>query len=266
MAHLGVLQVLEEEGIGLDVIAGASAGALSGIIYAGGLTAEHAAECFARDLTPKSIEQKLRGGQGLYLLRKYRTGGWDKMLRQYLHDWKLEQLAIPSTSVAVDLISGVAVCSSRGDAVQAIIDSINLPGISSPICRDGLALVDGGILDILPADVLVEKHQCDYVIAVDVGSRFSEDFEGNRADTCTEEMTIPGVFQTIIRSMNVQSRDLRSIRSSIADLVIDPDVADVDAADFQHAVEIAAIGRDATEKVLPTLREQLRRLDPFLTT
>ncbi len=264
MAHLGVLQTLEEAGIFCDAIAGTSVGAMVGIVHAGGIAPEAAARCFANDLTPSPIEQKIPGGDGLYLLRKYRTQGWDSMLRVYLHDWCLEQLPIPVTSVSVDLVSGQQVHACAGDAVHAILDSINLPGLSPPICRDGKALVDGGVLNVLPADVLVQNYKCDYVIAVDVGSKLSEEFVGNRPDTATSEMNTPGIFQTLMRSMNVQNRDLRNIRSCVSDITIEPHVENTDAEDFKHAVEIAAIGREAANEMLPSLREQLSRIHPAL--
>lgn len=79
------------------------------------------------------------------------------MLRRYLKDTLLEQLPIPMRSITVDLVSGKTVVREEGDAVQAILESINLPVLNVPINRDGQALVDGGLVDNVPADVLVSK-------------------------------------------------------------------------------------------------------------
>ena len=79
------------------------------------------------------------------------------MLRKYLHDWRLEQLQIPFHAITVDLVQVRSVVRREGDVVHAILESINLPIISRPILRDGMALVDGGVLNNLPADVLAES-------------------------------------------------------------------------------------------------------------
>ena len=68
---------------------------------------------------------------------------------------------------------------------DALLESINLPFISRPICRDGTALVDGGILNVLPADVLVSQD-ANIVIAVDVSTSLLPEFAGNRPDTPVE--------------------------------------------------------------------------------
>ena len=73
-----------------------------------------------------------------------------------LRRWRPEQLPLPHT-ITVDLISGRAVVRESGDAVHAITESINIPIISKPIFRDGQALVDGGLIDNVPADVLTRK-------------------------------------------------------------------------------------------------------------
>ena len=155
MSHLGVLKALEQNGIVVDMIAGTSAGAMTGIVYASGLDPDYSADQFAADLRPSWLFRRLPRGNHWYLLYKYRRGHFDPMLRKYLHDWRLEQLAVPCLSVTVDLVGGKSVVRERGDAVHAILESINLPVLSVPICRDGQALIDGGLVNNIPADVLV---------------------------------------------------------------------------------------------------------------
>ena len=95
MAHLGVLNALDQHGIVVDAIAGTSVGAMTGVMYSAGLDCAFLSNAFATDLTPSWIFRQLPSGGYLYLLYKYRRGQWDPMLRKYLHDWKLEQLALP---------------------------------------------------------------------------------------------------------------------------------------------------------------------------
>ncbi len=165
LSHLGVLKILERNGIVVDMIAGTSVGAMTGIIYSAGIDPDYNADAFAEDLRPPWIFRQLPQGTYWHLLYKYRRGHFDGMLRKYLHDWKLEQLAVPCLSVTVDLVSGNSVVRERGDAVHAILESINLPVLSVPIIRDGQALIDGGLVNNIPADVLVSMG-CNFVIAV----------------------------------------------------------------------------------------------------
>ena len=109
MAHLGVLNALDQHGIVVDVIAGTSAGAMTGVLYAAGLDCAYLTSQFAADLETPWIFRQLPNGGYWYLLYKYRRGQFDPMVRKYLHDWKLEQLAVPCLTVTADLVAGHAV-------------------------------------------------------------------------------------------------------------------------------------------------------------
>ncbi len=263
MAHLGVLQVIEQAGIVIDRMSGTSAGALTGVLYAAGHTADFQIDAFARDLEPESFYRWLPYGDGLYMLRKYRRGLWDDMLRKYLQHWRLEQLAIPFSAVSADLVGAKQVIRTTGDAATAILESINLPGLSRPICRDGMALVDGGVLNVMPADILVEQD-ANFVIASDVSARIRFEFAGNRPDTPTEKMTIPSTAETVVRMRTVQDRNLRSIGGSAADIIIEPDVSQVELTDFKRARKIAEYGRSAASEMLPEILQALHQLDEQL--
>ena len=220
-------------------------------------------EAFTRDLTPPWYYRLLPYSDAWYMLGKYRLSGWDAMLRKYLRSWHLEQLAIPFSSVTADLVQARQIIREMGDATHAILESINLPGLSRPICRDGMALVDGGILNVVPADVLVTQD-ANIVIASDVAARIRFEFAGNRPDTPTENMKIPTSAQTAIRMRTVQDRNLRSVGGSSADIIIEPDVSQVLLTDFKRAHKIAKLGRAAAEAALPNIRHILNRVDAQL--
>ncbi len=263
MAHLGVLSVLDEEGIPVDFLSGTSAGALTGVPYAAGYDSAWLIETFASDLKPNKRYGFLPYGDAWYMIGKFRRGGWDEMLRSHLSNWTLEQLIIPFTSVTADLVTVEQVHRSRGDAANAILESINLPGVSQPICRDGMALVDGGILNNVPADVLVNQGAT-FIVAVDVAAKIGHSFVGNTPATPTEEMNIPSMFQTLGRVRAAQDRNIRKMGAEDADLTIEPDVSAFQLTDFQNASAIAHQGVIATRKVLPQLRALLKQLDPEL--
>jgi NTE family protein len=263
MAHLGVLKALEQNGIIVDMIAGTSAGAMTGTLLSSGMDPDYTTQCFVNDLTPPRIFRFLPRGDQWYLLYKYRMGRFDPMLRRYLEDICLEQLPLPMHTITVDLVSGRPVVRTSGDAVHAILESINLPVLSAPICRDGSALVDGGLVNNVPANVLVDEG-CNFVIAVSVTSKLESRFGRNRPDTPTEKMRAPSTLQTVLRSYVVQNLNMNSIGVQPADLVIEPDVTDFDLTAFAKTDELAAIGEQATLEALPGIRELLGKLDSGL--
>ncbi len=260
MAHLGVLKVLEQNGIIVDMIAGTSSGAMTGILYASGMEVDYNVDRFVKDLTPSWLFRLLPRGGHWYLLYKYRRGQFDPMLRKYLKDSRLEQLPIPVHSITVDLVSGKPIVREQGDAVHAITESINLPVLSSPINRDGRALVDGGIVNNVPADVLV-SNGCNFVIAVSVTAKMEQEFAGNHPDTPTSKMKSASTLQTIMRTYLVQSVNMHSVGVEPADFVIEPDVTDFDSTEFMRADEMAAIGEKTTLDSIPQIKHLLAQVD-----
>jgi predicted acylesterase/phospholipase RssA/CRP-like cAMP-binding protein len=263
MSHLGVLKALQQNGVVVDMISGTSAGAMTGILYSCGLDCDYSAAQFATDLWPSWVFRHLPRGDQWYLLYKYRRGHFDPMLRKYLRDWRLEQLAIPSYSVTVDLVSGESVVRDRGDAVRAILESINLPVLSAPICSSHEALVDGGLVNNIPADVLVSMG-CNFVIAVSVTAKMEKRFGDITPETPRPPRRRPGVVQTILRSLLVQNYSLNDYGVHPADVVIEPDVTGFDLTAFMRAKELAAIGEAAAREQIPKIQQLLTRLDPHL--
>lgn len=260
MAHLGVVKAFEDSGIVIDMIAGTSVGAMTGVIYASGLDAKYTTSRFVHDLRPSWLFRNVPGGDRLYLLYKYRTGQWDPMLRKYLAQKRIEQLPIPFSAVTVDLIAGEPVVRDSGDAVHAILESINLPVVSKPINRDGRALVDGGVINNVPADVLV-ANGCNFVIAVSVTTKMEREFVGNQSKTPTDNMKSASFIQTLLRTYVVQSRNMRAVGEDPADILIEPDITSFDLTEFTRADEMAELGSQATLDAIPKIKTALAALD-----
>jgi predicted acylesterase/phospholipase RssA/CRP-like cAMP-binding protein len=263
MAHLGVLKALDENGIIPDMIAGTSAGAMTGIIYSAGFDPAFCADRFAEDLRPGWIFRRLPHGNHWYLVYKYRSGQFDPMLRKFLLDRRLEQMPIPCFSVTVDLVSARAVVRESGDAVHAICESINVPGISRPICRGGQALIDGGLVNNIPADVLVSKG-CNFVIAATVTGKIERRFYDITPDGPMPKQAKPAVLPTLLRTFVVQNHCLNTSGIRSADVVIDQDVTTFDLAEFVRTKELAAVGEAAALGQVPKIRQLLHRMDPTL--
>lgn len=260
MAHLGVLKALEQNGIFPDMIAGTSAGAMNGTLCASGLDVDYLVGRFVNDLHPNWWFRVLPRGDQWYLLNKYRWGKFDPMLRKYLGDKQLEQLPIPMHTITVDLISGKAIIRESGDSVHAIVESINLPVLATPINRDGKALVDGGLIKNIPVDVLVEKG-CNFVIAVSVTAKMELEFADNTPDTPTSDMKSASTIQTLMRGYLVQSADRHEFGVQQADVVIEPDTTRFDLTAFTKTDELAKVGEEAAMQALPGIKQLLSRLD-----
>jgi NTE family protein len=259
MAHLGVLRGLERAGISFDLMAGTSSGALVGLSYAGGWSPQEAIDAFTDALTPPAMVRALPGGNRLYMWTMFRIGAWDRKLRKFLGDARLENLQIPLNTIAVDLITGRQVIRDRGDAIHAVLESINVPGVARPILRDGMALVDGGVLNNLPADVLVDRG-ASFVVGIDVATRMPMNFGGNQPGTPTERMRRGGALETLFRVNEVQAYGVTAMRHSAVDLMITPDTSAFEFADFCRARELADAGEAAAEAAIPQLKQMLSEL------
>jgi predicted acylesterase/phospholipase RssA/CRP-like cAMP-binding protein len=260
LAHLGVLRALDRAGIFCDLLAGTSSGALMGLPYAYGYDPAEAVDHFKAALTPPRWMRAFPGGDRWYVWRMFRSGGWDGKLRPYFGYTPLEHMLVPFYTVAVDLISGEQVIRERGDAVHAVLESINFPPIGRPILRDGMALVDGGLLNNLPADVLPPRG-ADLVIGVDVVSKLDRSFAGNTLGTPAHRMKRPGMIETLWRANEVQEYGLADLRSDALDVVILPDTSRFGFFDFGKAHELADIGEAAAEEALPQIRQMLAEME-----
>jgi NTE family protein len=263
MAHLGVLKSLEQHGIYVDMLAGTSAGAMVSAIYACGMDPDYATRCFKSDLLPPWFFRRLPGGGYWYLLYKYRRGQFDPMLRKYLKNHRMEQLVIPVTTIAVDLVDGVPLARDTGDATHNVLESINLPPLSLPIVRLEQALVDGGLLNNVPANALVAKG-CNFVIASTVTAKLEKDFMGIRSKKTGGMGKFIATIQVIMRQVMIQSYSMNAVGVEPADFVIAPDVTSFDISEFTRADEMAVIGERTTNESIHQLKGMLSKLDPKL--
>lgn len=263
MSHFGVLRTLENAGVVVDRMAGTSVGAMVGVIYCCGYSVDYGIDNFTESLKLPWPYTKLPNGGRLFLLRKFRKRSWESMLREHLKDWTLPQAQIPMSTVCVDLITGKQLVRHEGDAVHAILESINLPFMAVPICRDGKVMVDGGLTNVVPTDVLIDQG-CDYVIAVNLSNRLSRNFEGNTAQTPTDEMKPPNLGHVWGRVLDVHTCNISQYSVQHADLCINPNVAEIDITNFGATRRIAEIGRHACEPIIPELKQALHQLDAKL--
>ena len=257
MAHLGVLKAFEREGIFFDLIAGTSAGALIAAPYAYGNTPEQCTEFFRKDLRPGPFFRRLPKGKEWYMLYQFRMRKWDGLLRRRIGNVKLEQLLTPVSMVTADLITGRQVVRDRGDATHAILESINLPDIAKPIMRDGMALVDGGIVNNIPSDILPERG-ADLVLGVDISTQIDHRFGKNVPDMPADQMQAPSQWQTIRRASEVQNHHITALHTKTVDQMIVVDTSMFEYADFTSAREMSDAGEIAVNEAMPQFLQLLK--------
>ena len=160
-AHLGALKALEERNLKPDIIAGTSAGALAGVLYADGYSPDEIYDMFKLTKFKQFIELTFPTS-GLF-----RPTGLYSFLKKNLRSRTFEQLKIPFTAVATDWEKAMTVNFSEGDKlIESVVASCCVPLIFSPVNVDGQYYVDGGIFKNLPASTIRDK--CNVLFGINV--------------------------------------------------------------------------------------------------
>ena len=242
LAHIGVLEVLEKEGIPIDMIAGTSMGALVGALYAQGRGVNEIKN-LAIDLGSKRfalLADLALPKTGLIKGRKIKDG-----LRSIIGDIKFGDLRVPFACVATDIDSGEEVVINQGSVVEGIRASISIPAIFTVVKWGGRYLVDGGLVNPVPVSVL-RSTGADFIIAVNVIP--------DRSETEAKE---PNIFSVLMQTLYIAS--YRIVKSSLggADIVIEPQVTPIGHFDFHRVQECILQGQLATEESIPEIKREL---------
>jgi NTE family protein len=240
LTHIGVLRVLDEEGISIDCVAGSSGGALIGATYAAGYPLEKLEE-LAVSVTWRSITRFAFSRRGLLGL-----DGLEALIRELVSVERFEDLAFPLRVIATDLDNGERVVISTGDLVSALLASCAIPGVFIPVEREGRLLVDGGVACNVPADV-VREMGCRVVLAVDATAgmrRLGEPYN---------------LFQVVVQSVYSMSRHLTKHYLTYADVVVAPEMKGVGWEDLDRSAEVIEHGRQAMREKLPALKKKIGR-------
>ncbi|MFZ5943790.1 MAG: patatin-like phospholipase family protein [Bacillota bacterium] len=235
LAHIGVLQVLEREGIPLDIITGSSMGAAIGSFYAAGADLEVMAK-LAGQLDNSYLIDLAIPKLGLIKGRKAHA-----LIRLMTHNKNFSQMKVPLGIVATDLQSGQRVVFQEGNVADAVRASIAVPGVVEPFCLEGKMLVDGAVTDRVPAK-LAKEMGADIVIAVDL-QYFTK-----------ENPKINNIYDVIIHSIELLEKRVSNYYADYASIVIKPKVCDYSWTDFADAPQLIKIGQQACEEVIEDIR------------
>ncbi|MGH1573447.1 patatin-like phospholipase family protein [Methylobacterium sp. P31] len=281
-AHIGVLQALAEAGIAPDVIAGCSVGAVVGGCYAAGKLGN--IEAFARLLTKRRILGLLDfqiGGAGLIGGERLRA-----LLERDLGPTTIGDLPLRFAAVATEIATGHEIWLTQGSLVDAIRASYALPGILEPLNSGGRLLMDGALVNPIPvtlaralgADIVIcvnlngdprtrgtviPAHGCDRAPPPSVTGATGwwarlqtqraapEPRRARSASRAARPATILTDAFNIAQDRIARSR----LAGDPPDLMISPRLAEIGLFEFHRAAETIALGRRATEKLLPEIRE-----------
>jgi NTE family protein len=226
-AHLGVLKALNDAGIYPDVIAGTSAGALVGVLYADGYT-------------PDEILKMMNASSSLHYVRPTvpREGlllisGIERILIENLRAKKFEDLKIPLFVTATDLNNGVAEYFSSGELLRPVIASASIPVLFKPVIINKIHYVDGGVLDNMPIKPI--EGQCDFII-------------GSFVNPTGYEKTVKSLIQIAERTFMLNmSKDLDHKAKKFDVFIAPPELKDYKILDPEKAIEVFDIGYKATK-------------------
>ncbi|MDW8113922.1 MAG: patatin-like phospholipase family protein [candidate division WOR-3 bacterium] len=271
LAHIGVLKVLEREGIPISFIIGNSMGSLVGGVYSAGYSAfkiESIAlsanwqELFSNTLPFGSQylpERQLKNRYFLNLNHKtfipYLPSGLIPLQNvefllarllsevEYYTYYDFDSLPISYRAIAVNLKTGEKVALRKGRLAKAIRASIAIPGVFPPEIIDGEEYVDGGVKEYLPVEPLLEFSP-DFIIAVITKKKAKE--------------TGGSLIDIVSRSIDIVTEEDLEKQKKLADIVIEPNVERFSHSDFHRAKELIAVGESACQKVLPEIKEKLK--------
>jgi predicted acylesterase/phospholipase RssA/CRP-like cAMP-binding protein len=255
IAHVGVLQVLQEANIPIDMIAGTSAGSLFGGLYVCG----------------KSLDEIADFAKSLVNLIDFKSGLWDpkfslpwnglikgnttlKYLAKQFSDATFADTKIPFYVVAADVVSGEEVVFEAGYLAEAVRASISIIGIFSPYQHNGHFLIDGGAVNPVPANILAERG-ANIIIASSVIPPVEEGRIHKKDET--QRLQNPNFLNVLSNMMAIMEREIVKTRMSPVDLLIQPRVEIYTSMDYDKSEAFIQLGREAAERELAQLQKLL---------
>lgn len=238
-AHLGVMRVLREEGIPIDVIAGTSIGAIIGALHCAGFGLDHILEGM------RGADRRVRRWR-LSRLAVWSDEGLRDLLEASGAELRFEDLWLPFAAVATDLTSGTCAVLDQGPLWPAVQASCAMPGIFPPANIGGHLMIDGGVACPVPAQA-ARRLGADVVIAVDLGEHDSP----SEPPPWPAKGKTPGPMALWSRVREIQRWQIDRYSAEAADVVIKPGIRQWRWRDFSSNGDVyMAAGEEAARKAL----------------
>ena len=253
LAHIPMLEVFDELGIRPHRIAGTSIGAVMGALYASGISgAEIRAGVHSMLKSPDESFRKVLQRKGSFkwlqfLDVEFGHGGLLKgdkfidFLYEAMRVSRFEDLSIPLNVVATDFYTSEQVVIKAGELLDAVKASMAIPGVFTPVRRDGRVLIDGGSVNPVPFDLL---DDCDLVIAINV-----------MGEQHSPRRHMPSLFRVVLGTFDIMQKSIitEKLRQVQPDLYITPELIDIDILEFYKAERIYEQAKPACLKLKQAL-------------
>lgn len=256
-ALIGMLRVLEREGISPDVISGTSMGALIGAFYSAG---KHPDEL---ERIACSIDRKALWKMADPIIPRtglIRGNGILNFLRSQLNDQTFKDLIIPFSCVATDIQTGKEIVLDRGNVAEAVRASLSLPFFFQPYYLDGRYLVDGGLVNPVPTSIIVSQG-ANILISANLTSKASERrvpaMIGWWRRRLPSIMRGPSIPETMLKTIYIMQYEIAQARSEISHVVMNIKAHDLLWWDLDRAKEMIKMGEASAEEVIPKIKSLL---------
>ena len=239
IAHIGVLRVLQDEGIPVDLVSGTSVGALIGAAYCSGATLD--------EMERQGALTKFKDF-GRWTISRLGMASNDKLefyLQRFSSFTYFEELKTPLGIVATDLVRGETVCFTEGEIGPAVRASCAYPGLFLPVEHQGKYMVDGFLTAPVPT-AEARGMGAQVVIGVHLEPGLLDERPRN-------------TIEVISRSFSIIQTHSRGVWRSAADVIIEPEVHHFLWDDFQMTPQLVAAGEAATREALPLIRAAIAR-------
>lgn len=238
-AHVGVIRVLEQEKIPINLIVGTSVGSLIGALYA------DKGNSFDLEVIAFKLEKEDLFDFSVIATTTGPVKGdrLEQFVRERVSREKIEDLPIPFAAVATNLNTGQRVVLTRGSIAKAVRASSSIPGIFTPVQYFDMTLVDGGVVDNVPVDVAREMG-ADLIIGVNIGK---DVVNYNTAN----------IIDITLQAANVMANEISAFKMKGADVLIEPDVGSVKMMDFTMKESLMRAGIVAAENAIPAIRKKI---------
>ena len=252
-AHIGAIRALREAGIPIDRIGGTSMGAIVGA-------------CVAADWDDDEITLRMHGAfvrnnplddYNLPWVALFRGKSVDRLLQEYFGETEIEALWRPFYAVSTNLTRGGMTVHRDGPVWRALRASVAIPGVLPPVLRDGEVLVDGGVIDNFPVDIMASERKGP-IIGIDVagdralmpGSEVPLNRHGIIGWFRPDTRPLPGIVSILMRAGTVSSQLQMTLAKSQTTLLIEPALSEVPLLDWHSFDRAVEAGYRQTRKVL----------------
>lgn len=239
-AHVGVIKVLEAQGIVPDLVVGTSAGSVVGSLYAAGYSGFDLQK-IAFKLDEDSVGDWIIPDRGFI-----KGEALQSYINKAVRNQPLEKLKKPFAAVATDLQSGEMTVFQRGNTGQAVRASSSVPGVFQPVTINGRDYVDGGLTSPVPVRV-ARNLGADVVIAVDISAK-------------PRSAKLDGVMDIMLQTFGIMGQSIRNAELPEADVVIRPNTVGFGSADFAKKHEAILEGEKAAQAAMPLIRQKLQQV------